>query len=296
MVDPASRASGAVPVLPDRDQLGEGPAWDDRTSELTRVDILHGEVHGWRPDTGAAWSFVLESEVSAAIPRERGGFVLAAEHELLLRDPDGTQCRLASVEEHLDGNRFNDCRCDPRGRLWAGTMSRTREPGVAALYRLEPGGEIERVIDGTTISNGLGWSPDGERMYFIDSTTQRIDVLDYDLATGQTAGRRPLAEIAAEDGLPDGLAVDAEGGVWVCLFGGGALRRYAPDGTLDAVLELPVTNPTCPTFAGPGLSTLYVTSARHRLTPEQLEREPLAGALLKLDPGVAGLRTGRFAG
>jgi sugar lactone lactonase YvrE len=288
--------SAAVPVLTDRDQLGEHPVWDDRTAELTRVDIADGEVHGWSPETGAEWSFALPGEVSAAVPREHGGFVLASGHELLARDLDGCVETIATVEAEIDDNRFNDCRCDPCGRLWAGTMSRSRRAGTAALYQLDPGGEIETAINHTTLSNGIAWSPSGERMYFVDSTTQRIDVFDYDLATGRATDRRPLAAIAAADGLPDGITVDAEGGIWVCLFGGGTLRRYSAKGDLDLVLDLPVTNPTCPTFGGPQLRTLYVTSARHRLTMAQLAGEPLAGALLALDPGVAGLPAPRFGG
>ena len=292
-----SAAAARVRVALDRrDQLGEGPHWDAAAGELVRVDIANGRVHGWSPAGGADWTLSVGGEVGAAIPRAGGGLLLAVGHDLIARDPDGTQWTLATVERELADNRFNDCRCDARGRLWAGTMSRTRAPGTAALYRLDPGGEPERAIGGTTISNGIGWSPAGDRMYFVDSTTQRIDALDYDEATGAIAGRRPFATIDPADGLPDGLAVDAEGGVWLCLFGGAALRRYDADGGLSAVVPLPVTNPTCPAFGGPELGTLYVTSARHRLTDAQLAAEPLAGALLALEPGVRGLPRHPFAG
>ena len=234
-------------------------------------------------------------EVSAVVPRAAGGLLLARDRELLVRDTNGSQRVLATAHEP-DDNRFNDCRCDPQGRLWAGTMSRSRTPGAAALYRLRPGGPLERVLEGTTISNGLGWSPAGDRMYFVDSTTQRVDGLDFDPATGAVENRRTLIEIDPADGLPDGIAVDAEGGVWICLFGGGAIRRYDAAGALDTIVPLPVTNPTCPAFGGPGLRTLYVTSARHRLTPEQLEREPLAGAVLAFEPEIRGLPRSRFGG
>jgi sugar lactone lactonase YvrE len=261
-----------------------------------RVDILAGAVHEWRPATGEVATLAVGGEVGAAVPRAGGGLVLAVGHELVLQAPDGHRRVVAAVEQDVPGNRFNDCRADPQGRLWAGTMSRTRAPGTAALYVLAPDGRLAAAISGTTISNGLGWSADGTRMYFIDSTTQRIDVLDFDGATGGIARRRPFALVDPADGLPDGLAVDAEDGVWVCLFGGAAVRRYDAGGRLDAVVPLPVTNPTCPAFGGEDLRTLYVTSARHRLTPEQLAAEPLAGALLALDPGVAGLPVHRFAG
>jgi sugar lactone lactonase YvrE len=130
-------------------------------------------------------------------------------------------------------------------------------------------------------------------MYFVDSLTFRVDAFDFD---GTISGRRPLIEVDPTDGLPDGLAIDVEGGIWLCLFGGGAVRRYSPSGALDAHIPLPVTNPTCPAFGGPDLATLFVTSARHRLTAEQLGAEPQAGSLLAVEAGVRGLPANRFAG
>ena len=291
---PAGQLDIRVP-LDARDALGEGPHWDAERNELLRVDIRRGLLHRWRPRDGALWTTAIEGELSAVVPRRGGGLLLAVTRTLVLEDADGTRRTLATADEPED-NRFNDCRADAAGRLWAGTMSRTRRPGTAALYRLAPGGALDVAIAGTTLSNGIGWSADGERMFFVDSTTQRIDVLDFEVATGAVANRRPFAAIDPADGLPDGLAVDAEDGVWICLFGGAALRRYDAAGRLDAVVALPVTNPTCPAFGGPDLATLYVTSARHRMTPEQLAAEPLAGALLALDPGVRGLPRGVFAG
>jgi sugar lactone lactonase YvrE len=274
------------------DQLGEGPFWDERTGELLRVDITNGRVHGWSPSTGEDWTRQYEGEVSAVIPLAEGdGLVLAAGHRILVDDGDGAR-ELAAVEQDLPDNRFNDCRCDPAGRLWAGTMSTARSPGAAALYRLGAGA-LEPVVTETTISNGISWN--GDLMYFIDSPTQRVDVLDYDADTGEVANRRPFVEIDPADGLPDGMALDSEGDVWVCLFGGGALHRYSPAGALDEVVALPVTNPTCPAFGGDGLDTLYVTSARHRLSEEQLAAEP-AGALLALDAGATGRPGNRFRG
>jgi sugar lactone lactonase YvrE len=278
------------------DQLGEGPFWDDLRGELLRVDISRGLVHGWNPSSGATWRRECDGEVGAALPRAGAdGLVLAVGRRIVLDDGEGVRV-LAQVEEDRPGNRFNDCKCDPAGRLWAGTMSGERAPREASLYRLAPGAGIERVISGTTISNGLGWSPAGDRMYFIDSTTQRIDVFGYEAESGQIAGRRAFAEIEPSAGLPDGMTVDSEGGVWVCLFGGGSVRRYGEDGALDAVIGLPVTNPTSAAFGGPDLRTLYVTSARHHLSEEQLAAEPLAGAVFALEPGVAGLPGNRFAG
>jgi sugar lactone lactonase YvrE len=284
------------PISDARDALGEGPVWDECAGRLLHVDIARGTVHVWSPADGRARTLEIGAEVSAVVPRVGDGLLLAVGHELVALEPDESQRTLAVVERDMPDNRFNDCRCDPQGRLWAGTMSRSRIPGTAALYRLEAGCEIACAIPGTTLSNGIGWSPDGTRMYFIDSPTQRIDVLDFDGADGSLHDRRPLAQVGPDDGMPDGLAVDAEGGVWVALFGGGAIRRYDPPGTLAAHVRLPVSCPTCPTFGGAELRTLYVTTSTHRLTAEQRAQEPLAGAVLELDPGVSGLPAHRFAG
>jgi sugar lactone lactonase YvrE len=283
-------------VLPPRDELGEGPHWDEVRHELLHVDIPRRLVHGWQPASSRERTLRFETDTSAVIPRARGGLIVAAGHALVLEDVDGERRETARVEEDLPDNRFNDCRCDPQGRLWAGTMSRSGVTGAAALYRLVPGRPIEQAIAGTTISNGLGWSPAGDRMYFVDTPTQRVDVLDFDGTTGEISERRPFATIDPADGKPDGLTVDAEGGVWVALWGGGAVRGYAPDGTLDAVVKLPVTNVTCPVFGGADLRTLYVTTARQGRSPEQLAAEPLAGAVLALEPGVQGRAGYRFGG
>jgi sugar lactone lactonase YvrE len=284
-VDAGPSPSVARPGL---DYLGEAPVWEPRTASLVWVDITAGVVHRWNPQTDEHGELAVDGEVSAAVPRAGGGLVLAVDHSLILHDEDGTQRTLATVELDAPDNRFNDCRCDPAGRLWAGTMSKQRQPGVAALYRLTTDGELRQMISGTTISNGLAWNLHGDRMYFIDSTTQRIDLFDFDAASGTLSDRRPLVAISPADGLPDGMTVDAEDGIWVALFGGGCIRRYTGSGVLDAIVEFPVSNPTCPTFGGVDLDTLYVTTARHRLTPDQRRREPLAGALFAFQPGVRG--------
>lgn len=277
------------------DQLGEGPVWDDRTGELVRVDISGRLVHRWNPTTGEATSFTTPGDVGAVVLCEDGGMVLAIESELWRVDAAGGWTVLDDVDA-VPRVRFNDCRADPRGRLWAGTFHRDREPGTAALYRLDPGGELTMQLPDRTISNGIGWSLDGTTMYYIDSITQRVAAFAYDLDTGALGEQQTFVEIDPSDGLPDGLTVDAEGGVWVCLFGGGRVRRYLSDGRLDQDIVLPLTNPTCPAFGGADLQTLYITTARFRLSDEQLAREPLAGAVLQLEPGVAGQVAYRFAG
>ena len=283
-------------ALDSNDALGEGPVWLAESQELLRVDITQGLLLTWSPETGRQIAQRFERDTSAAAPRVRGGFIVAVEHDLVLVDGDGARTVLATVEGDRPGNRFNDCRVDPRGRLWAGTMSRERQPGAAALYRVDPDGTVKPVILGTTLSNGIGWSPTGDRMYFVDSVQQRIDVLSFDAGSGTPAHRRAFVTIPAVDGLPDGLAVDAEGGVWVALFGGAAVRRYDPAGNLSEVVTLPTANPTCPCFGGPDLSTLFVTTARHRLSDSELAEQPLAGAVFAADAGVQGVLSTPFAG
>jgi sugar lactone lactonase YvrE len=270
-------------VASEADELGEGPVWLPATEELLRVDIARGEivVRGAaerRRGLGVAVGF--------AVPVAGGGLIAGAGRALVrLAALDAEPERIAEVEPGREGNRFNDAACDPRGRLWAGTMSTTREPGVAALYRVEPGGEPTIALAGATVSNGLDWSPDATRLYYVDSLTQRIDAIAFDVDRGRLGARRPFAPIAPQDGLPDGLTVDADGGVWLALFGGAAIRRYRPDGALDAHIPLPVTHPTSLAFGGPTLQDLYVTSAR---------RDGRGGSLLRLRPGVRGTEATPF--
>jgi sugar lactone lactonase YvrE len=284
-------------AFPSTDHLGEGPVWLAAERRLLHVDITAGAIHRWGWADGARSTLRLEPPVSFAIPRVGGGLVVGQGRSVVVIDAATEDRRvLCAVEPDRPGNRFNDAKCDAAGRLWAGTMSTAREPGAAGLHRVEPDGSCALMLGGTTISNGLGWSVDGQRMLFIDSTTQRIDAFDFDVAAGTLSGRRTFAAIAPEDGLPDGLAVDEDDGVWVALFGGGALRHYDRDGTLDAVVDLPVSNPTCPVFGGPHGDVLLITTARHRLTPEQAAREALAGSVLAVRTLTRGAPVHAFAG
>lgn len=234
----------------------------------------------------------MDGEAAAVLLAAEGRRLLAIDHRLQLEHRGELGAVLAEVETEKADNRFNECRSGPDGRLWAGTMSKQRELGEAALYRFGADRSLEEVISETTISNGLGWSPDRSRMYFVDSLAYRIDVLDYDPSSGAASARRPLVTIDPDDGLPDGLAVDSEGCIWLCLFGGGAIRRYGPGGELLEHVALPVTHPTCPAFGDEELTTIYVTSSSHKLTEAEQARQPQAGSIVALDAPVAGLPTG----
>jgi sugar lactone lactonase YvrE len=269
-----------------RDELGEGPHWDGES--LLRVDIMRGAVHRLDPRTGEQQTIFLDGPVGFVVPGPGGELVVGRRNTVEAIDRSGRRLRvLASVEATNDDTRINDGKCDPRGRLFYGTISAARDP-VAGFYRTDPSGSTERLLDGITVSNGLGWDEERLRLYHIDSWTQRIDVFDYDMETGAATGRRPFVRIDAHDGLPDGLTVDAEGGVWVCLFGGGVIRRYSPEGMLSEVVSLPVSCPTSVAFGGPGLRTVFATTARHRLSEAEKREQPLAGEVLTFDAGVAG--------
>jgi sugar lactone lactonase YvrE len=203
---------------------------------------------------------------------------------------------VATLEPRRLDTRTNDGACDAAGRLWVGTMAMDERSPVAGLYRVDPDLSVTTLLTGTAISNGLGWSPSGRQFYFIDSPTRRIDVFDCDLAAGTVENRRLFAPVEVEDAVPDGLAVDADGCVWVALHGGWGLHRYAPDGQLMGIVDLPVARITSCCFGGDDLRDLYVTTRREGLSDAEAAQQPLAGALLRLDAGVAGLRTDAFAG
>jgi sugar lactone lactonase YvrE len=225
--------------------------------------------------------------VAAALrPRRAGGCVVAGERELLLSDSDELDAPLRSLGQAWDDPtvRMNDGGCDPDGRFYIGSMAYDESPGRGSLYVAGPDGALRVVLPEVTISNGLDFSPDGALAYYADTTTGRVDVLDYDREGGLT-GRRPFVVVDPEDGAPDGLTVDAEGGVWVALWGGSAVHRYSHDGKLDAVVRLPVRKITAVTFGGENLDRLYITTSA--LDVDRSE-QPDAGAVFAADPGVRG--------
>jgi sugar lactone lactonase YvrE len=268
---------------------GEGPVWSDRWGGLRWVDMLAGDVLSLEPDGTVRRTHV--GRVAAALrPRRDGGAIIAVERGFTLEDADGTLTPLAPVWSD-PGVRMNEGGCDPDGRFWCGSMAYDQAPGAAALYRLDPDGAVHTEIEGVTISNGLEWSPDGALAYYDDTATHRIDVFDYERGTGLT-GRRPFVRLP-DEGNPDGLTVDAEGGVWVALFGSGAVHRYTPAGVLDVVVEVPTPQVTACTLGGPRRDQLLITTSREGMGPDE---DPLAGSLFRADVGVTGLPAREFAG
>ena len=298
MTGPPHLAAAARPVVPLRHgaaaapaELGEGPVWDAERGELIWVDIDRGLVN--RRATGRRDVTLSAGQpVGCAVPRAGGGLALAVRDGFALVEPGGEEPRLvAPVERERTDTRMNDGACDARGRLWAGTMSLRGDTRAAALYRLDADLTVRRMLPGVSVSNGIGWSPEGDALYHVDSPRRRIDVYDYDDVAGAIAGRRAVIPVAPELGLPDGLAVDAEGGIWVALWGGGTVQRYSPEGSLDACIELPAANVTSCCFGEADLATLFVTTAARGAG-----QEPLAGSVFASRPGVRGLAATPFAG
>lgn len=275
-------------------ELGEGPVWDERSGRLVWIDILARRIHLTDPRSGATDTIEVPLHVGAVAPRRAGGFIAALQDGFWVVD-DGEVRRIATVPEAGPRIRFNDGKCDPAGRFWAGTLEYGERDPVGSLYRLDTDGSVTRIVDGITISNGIGWSPDATTMYYVDSPTGRIDAWAYDDTTGTITNRRTEVSIPAGQGGPDGLTVDAAGGIWVALWDGWAVHRYV-DGRLDRTVRLPVSRPTSCTFGGPGLDELYITSAWIGLSAADRQAQPLAGSLFRVRLDVAGLPPASYAG
>ena len=281
--------------------LSEGPRWDEERQELLWVDVLGRAFHRatLKADGGPdrIHTTVLDRHVGAAVPVAGGGYVLAAGQGFLSVGEDDSVTELAQPEAGNVEVRMNDGTCDPQGRFWAGTMAYDESPGAGTLYRLELDGRCSTVLTGLTISNGIGWSPDGRTMYLSDSGARLVDAFDFEGETGAISGRRTLVRIDRPGAAPDGLTVDEQGDLWVGLYGGWAVNRYGPDGSLRATVPLPVAQATSCAFGGHDGRTLFVTTGRERLDEAALERQPDAGRVFAVTGlGARGPGTGRYRG
>ncbi len=288
--------------------LGESPFWHPQEQQLYWCDIPGRALHRYRPAKSRhppqhrQWA--LDSEPGCCAPLLGGGLLLALRSGLWHFDTDsGDKQRLAEPPYDPAQERFNDGRADPQGRFWVGTIYEPRTPPLAALYRYArapgaPAAELQRMVGDITVSNGLGFSPDGRTLYRSDTTSHRIYALDFDGSEGSLSRQRVLAEfplkqpgqpLAGYGGRPDGAAVDVEGAYWVAMFEGQRLLRLSPEGAVLQELPLPVRCPTMPCFGDADLRTLYITTARHHRPAEELAAQPLAGQVLCLRVPVPGL-------
>lgn len=278
--------------------LGEGASWDAGRRWLLWVDILRCEVHAFDPATEQDQLWQVPCHVSFVHPTINGDWVLGTREGIARLNPEtGKFVRLVNPEEGIVGNRFNDGKPDPAGRLFAGSISYSGEPGKAFLWRVEPDLRFECVLSGVGNSNGLCWSPDERLFYYIDTKLRRVDAFDYDKASGALSNRRTVISVPPEMGGPDGMTIDEEGLLWVAHWNGGCVARWNPHtGELVEKVLAPCPYVTCPTFGGPGLDVLYFTTAKKGREEAAPSDAPGAGHLFQAKVGVRGLPGYLFAG
>ena len=271
---------------------GEGPFWDAVGRRLLHVDMLAGDVI--EVDLSGATARHHVGSVAAVIrARTSGGFLIALERGFQCFD-DRFTCLGALLPAFENPRiRMNEGGCDPQGRFYCGTMAYDMSPGAGAVWRLDPDRSIHTVLENVTISNGLQWHADGERVYYTDTPTRRVDVFDFDGTTGTFTNRRKFVGFEDGVGAPDGMGIDAEGGIWLAMFGGSSVRRYDSEGHLSEVVEVPVRNATACTFGGADRRTLFITTSRLGLGGEA---EPGAGAVFAYEAGVRGAEQYAYAG
>lgn len=287
-------------ILDAKATLGEGPIWDTRENALWWIDINEHKLHRFDPSANENRTWDVGQRVGTVVPRASGGLMLALQSGFASFDPITESLRVVSdPEAHLPENRFNDGKCDPAGRFWAGTLELVEENMQAGtLYCLYPDGHVEAKVPEVGISNGIVWTSDKTTMYYIDTPTRRVDAFDYDNETGAIANRRPA--IALPDdfvGYPDGMTIDSEDNLWVALWGGWGIVRFDPrtGEELDRV-DVPASQVTACAFGGPDLRDLFITTARRDLEGPALEKEPHAGGLFHAKVAATGVEANAYAG
>jgi len=284
-------------VLDVKASLGECPTWSAAEQALYWVDINAPSLNRFDPATGHNTVMPMPESIGCFALRRSGGFVVALRGGIWLAQRDGTLIRrIAPAPYDPIHHRFNDGRCDPRGRLLVGSMNEKRDAATGALYRLDDDCTLTRILSDMTISNGLAFSPDGRTMYHADTPAQVITAHDYDVETGTPSNGRVFARFTDPGDRPDGAAVDAEGCYWTAQYRGRKVKRIAPDGRLLTEVPLAAMCPTMCAFGGPDLKTLYVTSARQQRDEEELARLPLSGGIFSMGVSVPGLPEPLFAG
>jgi sugar lactone lactonase YvrE len=293
---------GVECVVRDNFLLGEGPLWNARDESIWWVDILGPAIHRLTPATGARATWTMPASIGSFVFRPGGDLVVGLRSGFQIFDPQrykegtGALTMIAAPEADKPKNRPNDGKCDRDGRYWCGTMIDGGMEPTGSLYRIDRDRSCRKFLDGIKVPNSIAFAPDGKTMYFADTREGSIRAYAYDRAAGTLGAMRVLAAPGHAPGSPDGSTIDADGCLWSARYGGGMVVRIAPDGRVDRAIRLPVTQITAAAFGGPKLDTLYITTAAQRLAPEELARQPLAGALFAVRPGVSGLPEADFAG
>ena len=279
-------------VIDSQSDLGEGSIWNWKTGELIWVNITGKILNFYNPKTANNKEMFTGQMIGTVVPAESGHVIVALKNGIYSLDPmTGTKKMIVDPEKDIPDNRFNDGKCDPAGRLWVGTMSISGKKEAGSLYRLDPDSSIHKMIENVSISNGIVWSPDATKMYYIDTPTKKVMKYDYDDKTGEISNPKVAVEVSSEMGSPDGMTIDAEGNIWVALWGGSAVGCWNPKtGKLLRKIEVPAKNITSCAFGDDDLGTLYITTARQNTSNEDLQKFPNAGGVFKMRPGVKGMK------
>lgn len=285
-------------VLDTQSSLGEGAIWNYRTAELIWVDINSQILNIYNPYLNFNRELLTGQMIGTVVPAESGNLIVALEKGFYQLDPStGSKAYIANPEAGILGNRFNDGKCDPAGRFWAGTMNKRGKTGAGALYRLDPDSTVHKMIDKVSVSNGICWSPDNKTMYYIDTPTRKVVAWDYENATGNIGNPKTVIEVPAEMGYPDGMTIDEQGNLWIALWNGSAVGCWDPvTGDLLRKIKVPALNVTSCAFGDNDLGTLYITTAREGTGEKDLEKYPHAGGVFKVRPGVKGVEAFLFRG
>jgi sugar lactone lactonase YvrE len=274
--------------------LGEGPFWDSKKEELYFVDISNKQVLIFAPSSKSLERITFDQEIGAVLLDHNSELIVAARDGLYAATRDGDlKTLLAPIDFGDSSIRCNDAKCDANGRIWVGTMAFDFAEGAAALYSYDSK-ELKKVLSNLTISNGMGWSVDQKTMYFIDSQTSRVDTFDFDLATGAISNRQPFVTFSDPGVIPDGMTTDEDGGIWVALCGGSAVRRFDSSGKLTHTISVPATQVTSCCFGGPDMSELFITTAQYAMDAEALSKDPLAGSLFRVKTSFKGSVSNRY--
>ena len=279
-------------------QVGEGPLWDEERQVLYWVDILSSLLYIYDPATGENRALDVGQHVGTVVTRASGGLMLAVREGFASFDLETQELTLiANPEAHITGNRFNDGKCDPAGRFWAGTMAYENPTNQGSLYRLDTDLSVHKIFGDVAISNGIIWSLDHTTMYYIDTLRKNVRAFDYADDTGDISNERVIINVPEEIGMPDGMAIDSEGMLWVAHYGGSCVSRWNPNtAQLLLKIDLPVTQVTACAFGGPNLDILFITSAAQELDAAELARQPLAGGLFAIKTPYQGVPSFRFGG
>lgn len=278
-------------------ELGEGPLWSAREQALYWVDILQHRLHRYAPgelQRERSWQF--DEEISSVAERMgKPGLIVTLRHGFAFFDPATEKLeKLVAPEAHLPDNRFNDGKCDRQGRYWAGTIDFACQAPTGSLYRLTPDMQCVQMDSGYPVTNGPAWSADERIMYHNDSVNGRVYAFDFDAETGDIDNKRIFLQLGPNEGSPDGMTTDADGGLWIAQWGASCVTRRDSLGQVLMTIRLPVSQVTSCAFGGPDLRTLYITSAASGLDADQREAEPMAGGLFAVDLDIVGLAADMF--